>query len=230
MPHVLLTMKSANKKTGPIPVSTTAAETCPTACPLNTKNAGGCYAAYGPLALIWRRVSNGEFGGPWDAFLDAIRKLPTGQFWRHNQAGDLPGVADKIDADLLASLVEANKGRRGFTYTHKPLTAENATAIANANANGFTINLSGNNLNHADELADAGIGPVVTILPVDMSGDVAPVYKTPKGRKVAVCPATYKDDVSCASCQLCQRVDRKVIVGFPVHGTAKKRAGAIASS
>jgi len=51
---------------------------------------------------------------------------------------------------------------------------------------------------------------------------------TPAGRKVATCPATYRDDVTCASCQLCQRKDRKVIVGFPAHGMRKKAASAIA--
>jgi hypothetical protein len=52
---------------------------------------------------------------------------------------------------------------------------------------------------------------------------------TPEGRKVAVCPATYQDNVSCATCQLCQRAKRKVIVGFPAHGASKRKASAIAS-
>jgi len=51
---------------------------------------------------------------------------------------------------------------------------------------------------------------------------------TPAGRKVVVCPATIRDDVSCASCQLCQR-QRDFIIGFPAHGTSKKKASAIAS-
>jgi hypothetical protein len=35
---------------------------------------------------------------------------------------------------------------------------------------------------------------------------------------VVICPATQRDDVSCASCQLCQR-QRTAIVGFPAHGS-----------
>ena len=31
-------------------------------------------------------------------------------------------------------------------------------------------------------------------------------------------PATQRDDVSCATCQLCQR-PRDTIVGFPAHGS-----------
>lgn len=43
------------------------------------------------------------------------------------------------------------------------------------------------------------------------------------------CPATYRDDVTCATCGLCASTTRKVIVGFPAHGAAKRAAAAIAS-
>lgn len=225
---VSLTLKSGNEKTGPIPVSTTTARTCPNACPFNNANAGGCYAAGGPLALHWRKVTDGSRGDDWATFCGKVAKLPEGQLWRHNQAGDLPGEGDTIDVTALGQLVVANMGRDGFTYTHKPMTtARNRNAIAAANRNGFTINLSGNTLAHADELADLGIAPVVAVLPADTT---ARTVTTPAGRKVAVCPATYRDDVSCATCGLCQRRDRKVIVGFPAHGASKRKANAIATA
>lgn len=85
---------------------------------------------------------------------------------------------------------------------------------------GFTINLSGNNLGHADTLADLNIGPVVVVLPSAVKTNTV----TPKGRKVVVCPATQRDDVSCATCGLCQKARRSVIVGFPAHGSGKKKA------
>ncbi|MFZ9994271.1 MAG: DUF7227 family protein [Steroidobacteraceae bacterium] len=53
---------------------------------------------------------------------------------------------------------------------------------------------------------------------------------TPGGRRIAPCPATYRDDVSCSTCQLCQRRRRGVIVGFPAHGVSKRKVSAIASS
>src|SRR4029077_17091525 len=112
------------------------------------------------------------------------------------------------------------------TYTHKPLTAENAAAIQHANANGFTINLSGNNLAHAAELAAAKIAPVVVVLPASVEGNVT--VATPAGRRVVVCPATYRDDVNCGSWGLCQVRDRKVIVGFPAHGAGATAADAVA--
>jgi len=219
-----LTLKSRNVKTGPIPVSTTSAETCPTACPFNNANTGGCYAESGPLALHWRKVTESRAGESYGRFIEKIKALPIGQLWRHNQAGDLMGKANDIDPDALRELVHANIGKRGFTYTHKPMTPANQSAVKYANENGFTINLSANNLRHADELADLGIGPVVAVLPIDAKENTT----TPNGRKVVVCPATVRDDVSCATCKLCAVVDRLAIVGFPAHGTSKRKAESVA--
>jgi len=82
-----ITMSSNNKKTGAIPVTTTSAMTCPTACPFNHANQGGCYAESGPLAMHWKAVTEGKRGGTLDALVDAIKRIPRGMVWRHNQAG-----------------------------------------------------------------------------------------------------------------------------------------------
>lgn len=221
-----LTLKSRNEKTGPIPVSTTSADSCPTACPFNNANAGGCYANGGPLAIHWRKVTEKRAGESFAAFVDKIRALPAGQLWRHNQAGDLQGKGNRIDVKALRALVSANTGKRGFTYTHKPMTQANAALVKYANDNGFTINLSGNNPSHADELSDLGVGPVVTVLASDATANTT----TPKGRKIVVCPATQRDDVSCATCKLCAIADRGFIVGFPAHGASKRKAETIATA
>jgi len=221
--HVHLTLKSRNEKTGPIPVSTTSAMTCPPSCPFND---GGCYAKGGPLAIHWRKVTNGDAGDSWSRFVKQIAALPDNQLWRHNQAGDLPGEGDMIDGEAMMQLVAANTGKRGFTYTHKPMSdPDNLASVAYANAAGFTVNLSANNLAHADDLADLGIAPVVTVLPADATDNTV----TPKGRKVVICPATIRDDVSCATCGLCARL-RDAIVGFPAHGASKRKAEAIAKA
>jgi hypothetical protein len=225
--QINLTLKSTNKKTGPIPVSTTSNETCPAACPFIGQ---GCYAAGGPLGILWRKVSSGtyKFALTWSAFLTEVRALPPGALWRHNQAGDLPGAGDALDTGALGALVEASSHARGFTYTHKPLArAAERAAIARANRDGFTVNLSGNNPSHADTLADLAIAPVVTVLPDSIHGNMK--LHTPAGRRIVVCPATYRDDVTCASCRLCAAATRKVIVGFPAHGASHKRASAIAN-
>jgi hypothetical protein len=218
------TAKSQNVKTGPIPTTVTSAATCPDACPLKAK---GCYAQGGPLAIHWRAVTQGKRGGSLQALCDNIAALPEGTLWRHNVAGDLPGEGDTIHRQDMVALIEANIGKRGFTYTHKPPAhADNATLIAYANNMGFTVNLSANTLAHADALAALNIGPVVVVQDA-IEGTRADTI-TPEGRKVATCPATYRDDVTCKTCGLCAVRDRKVIVGFPAHGAAKRAAANIA--
>lgn len=236
---VQFTLKSRNSKVGAMPVSTTSRNSCPDACPLK---GSGCYAESGPLAILWAALSRAKPGKTferagqtlqsltWKQFTHAVAALPKGTLWRHNQAGDLPGTGDAINVKALQALVDANRNRRGFTYTHKPVTgrhgAVNAAAIAHANANGFTVNLSADTLAEADALAETGIGPVVVVLPDTVSGNAD--ITTPQGRRVSVCPATYRDDVSCLTCQLCQRGNRKSIVGFPAHGASKRKASTIA--
>ena len=211
--NVHLTLKSANAKTGPIPVSTTERASCPPDCAMKS----ACYAASGPLALHWAAVSAGTRGTDWRTFVGTIAGLPAGQLWRHNQAGDLPVTpAGTIDPLKLGQLVHANTGRRGFTYSHHR-DADSINWIRHANEWGFTVNLSANNLQDADTLADHRAGPVVVVLPSTATTNV----RTPAGRPVVVCPATQRDDVTCASCQLCQR-QRDVIVGFPAHGTRRR--------
>jgi hypothetical protein len=226
MVNVHLSRKSRNVKTGSIPVSTTGSETCPPACPLA---GNGCYAGNSHLGMHWRKVTEGKTGSnDWELFCRQIEALPEGQLWRHNQAGDLPGLGNAIDGPKLARLVRANRGRKGFTYTHKPVDVPgNLKAIRDANAKGFTVNLSANNLAHIDELADAAPGlPVVVVLPSEIEGNVRGI-ESPKGRKVIVCPATYRDDVTCQSCGLCARL-RDVVVGFPAHGATRGKASEIA--
>ncbi|NBW20788.1 MAG: hypothetical protein EBR82_73780, partial [Caulobacteraceae bacterium] len=138
---------------------------------------------------------------------------------------------NNVDGVLLDKLATANIGRRGFTYTHKPVLDEqtgpvenNRRAIGAANRKGFVINLSANGLNHADKLAALNIGPVVTILPAGIEENT----ETPDGRKVVVCPAQKRDGVTCSTCGLCSRGNRSVIVGFIPHGASKKHVGKLA--
>ena len=225
--QVHLTLKSANVKTGPIPVSTTEKKSCPSDCPHITS----CYAKSGPLALHWNKVSNKDRGSSWNTFINQIKQFDPGQLWRHNQAGDLPGAGNKIDKVKIQSLVSANNAAQalGFTYTHKPVLGrdpvakENKVIIKNANQAGFTINLSADNLTQADKLVKLNIGPVVTLLPEDYEDKSI----TPAGNTVIVCPAQTRENVSCSTCKLCANVNRSVIIGFKAHGTAKKAASKI---
>jgi hypothetical protein len=187
---------------------------------------GGCYAKYGPLGIIWKQVE--ERGLEWPDFCKAIKGLPAGQLWRHNQAGDLPGLGDDIDTALLGQLVFANSGKRGFTYTHSPVlkgphAEKNRTAVATSNRCGFTINLSADNLAEADAFVELGIGPVVSVV----SEATPEKFTTPAGRRGVLCPATTREGISCATCQLCSK-QRSIIVGFRAHGNGEKKAEKIA--
>jgi hypothetical protein len=220
-PPMLLTLVSHNKKTGPIPVSTAPRSTCPTSCPLKD---GPCYAETGPLAIHWDRLDQGRAGTPWPDFLDAVSRLPRRILWRHAQAGDLPGDGDKIDRPALSALVRANGKKRGFAFTHKPPTRSNLAAIRKANAAGFTVNLSADNLAHADRLATHAAGPVVVLLPANQRRPT----RTPAGRVVAICPNALDASIQCVTCGLCAMPNRRAIIGFPAHGTRKAAATLIA--
>ena len=223
MNYYLTPHPSRNGKTGPLYVSTQSKGTCWQGCAYF--GGKGCYAENGHVGIHWNMVTDGRRGGSFDEFITAVEDLPADAAWRYGQAGDRPGENEKRDRAKLKRLVRANRRRRSIAYTHKPVLDNVAHQIAiwEANRDGFTINLSGNNLAHADELADLDIAPVVVVLPIDATSNTT----TPKGRKVVVCPATQRDDVTCKTCMLCAR-QRNFIVGFPAHGVSAKRADAIA--
>jgi hypothetical protein len=208
------TRVSANRKTGPIPVTNTSANTCPDSCALK---GAGCYAEIGPVAWRWRKLVPASAGYTLDELCALVRTIPGGSLWRHNVAGDLPGDNQTIDAPALRKLARANRGRRGFTYTHKPTTPDNVSAMHEATAAGFTINLSADNAARADSLAAHGL-PVVVVVPAD-----APkVSTTPHGRKIVLCPAESSDRVTCANCGLCAVADRPYLIGFKPKGARKR--------
>jgi hypothetical protein len=237
--HYHLTLQSTNAKTGPIPVSTQSKETYPLSCPLV---GNGCYAELGPLRLFWDKVSSNTLGTSFEEFCRAVSRLPRGQLWRYGQAGDLPGNGEIIDGPMLLKLARANRNRPVIAFTHKPPSEENLIALRQARTLGFPVNLSANNLNHIDELAEHGL-PIVTVLPSEYArrragkkwqetiGEYRKRLKkldllTPKGKRVAVCPATYTD-TSCAHCKVCSTERNGVVIGFPAHGAQKLKVDEI---
>ncbi len=220
MTLVQFTRKSGNEKTGPIPVSMSERATCPDHCSFKGTDENGklrgCYAEGWPMRTHWDKVATR--GVSWDVFCDLVAALPDNQLWRHNQAGDLPGDNDTLDGAALASLVLANQGKRGFTYTHKPGARE---AIAMANRNGFTVNVSCDSLEQVDTEAGHQY-PLVVVLPMLEKGETeCKVTYTPAGNKVVTCPAQYRE-TSCAECGLCAISNRTYVIGFRAHGIAKR--------
>jgi hypothetical protein len=236
MDKFLITMKSGNRITGPIMITTSPRITCPTACPFRKTAAGDeaglCYAEHGHLGhYIWTGLDTAKPGTKISGripvhsltdLLGAIRAQPSGTLWRHNQAGDLPNYDNEtIDLTKLRRLVKANKGRRGFTYTHFDVIANlaNRAAVREANDSGFTINLSADSLEEADEFADTNCGPVTVVVGSNQMRNTT----TRKGRKVIICPARTTAGVTCATCGICAVPNRKAIIAFPALGPAKQR-------
>ncbi|MFA5048338.1 MAG: hypothetical protein WC516_04945 [Patescibacteria group bacterium] len=144
------------------------------------------------------------------------------------QAGDLPGYNERINIKKVRRLIKACEGLMAWGYTHKPPhIGNNKKIIKYCNKNGLTINLSANNLTHADKLYNLKIGPVVVTLPKDCGKRVV----TPAGRKVMICPA-INSNTTCKTCgglkgALCYRADRNYIIGFPAHGFASGKVSKI---
>ena len=162
----------------------------------------------------------------------ALACIGGGYWWGHGASDNAweakQAKTDKKVREKLAALVEANRGKRGFTYTHKPMdNATNRRFVREANRKGFTVNLSADNLREADTLASLGIGPVATLLPRLQSGGRGVKLFTPAGRRVIVCPAQTHEHVTCASCKLCALADRPFIVGFLAHGSSVRKAEAV---
>jgi len=221
-----LVKKSSNAKIGPIPATNSARATCPPACPL--AGAGGCYAEAGfHTRLNWDKLDAGERGKEWREFVADIAELPDGTLWRHNVSGDLPPIApDELHETKVAELVAANKGKRGFTYTHYPMSRKNARIVRTANASGFTINASANTETQAIGYAKRNM-PTVAIISAERHGKDWRGFER-SGVRFVQCPAEYKEGTTCQSCKLCSHAKRKTIVGFTVHGTRAKSADIIA--
>jgi hypothetical protein len=210
---------SKNSKTGQIPVIMSSSNTCPDAC--SFKKSFSCYAKFHFLGLHWNKLDKGKIGGSFTELVNKIRNIPENQLFRLNQAGDLPGVNNKINIKMLKRLVSAAKNRPVLSYTHKLVLGNSRTAINNrkyikwANKHGFNINISADGLRDADKKANLKIGPVCVVLPSDSPNKLF----TPQGKKVIVCPAQYKN-LTCDDCRLCSK-NHSCLIGFRAHSSGK---------
>lgn len=196
-----------NSKTA-IPTTRSARSTCPAFCPLL---GNGCYAENFPMVMQWEKLTVG--GMSYADLLDEISRLKRGTLWRHNDAGDLIGSGNRINLTALVALVDANRGRRGFTYTHWDWR-ENREVIKWSNLLGFTINVSTES--HADAKDANLLG-----LPVALVADQVEAVEDREGIRYVVCPAQTKG-WTCKDCGLCAVADREYVIVFRPHGTKKK--------
>ena len=232
-----LTRVSNNRKVGPCATGSAPRGTCPTTCPF--RKGQGCYAEQWPLNCHWNRLTAGTRGMSWSAFLEEVSLLPRDRCWRYGDIGDLPGRGCKLDSDKVHALALANQNRKGFCYTHYPMTGHkhaihNQRAVSLANDGGFTINISTEGLAKAGKMFTLEVAPVATVLPRSM-GDWRKTL-TPTGTPVLRCPAEYRKSgpnrVQCFNCggkkgPLCARPYRPFIIGFTAHGNRAKLVDAI---
>ena len=215
-----LSRVSSNKKTGPIAVTTTSKNSCPTNCGMKAV----CYAASGPLALHWSAVSDGRRSKQWKDHLDDLLSLPFGSPLRLNQAGDLVANSGKLSRAFINGLLAVIKARRlqAWTYTHHDHTiGDNAKLLRRANRGGFRINVSTETEESADLAIALGFPAVLAV----NSEENRTVWRTPEKNLVKVCPAQLRDtDTDCNRCMLCHKRGSKVIIAFLAHGTHKNTA------
>jgi len=223
MHHYAFNPRSGNDKLGPIPASMTSRDSCPDEC---SYKGSGCFAEGGRVAMHWFKLDRA--GLTLDQLTQLIREIRAGRVWRHNVGGDLPKTkSGRINRRDLRKLVKANRGRRGYTYTHfTPTVRENRLAIREAIANGFTVNLSANTVAEAVGYRNEHNLPTVAVVPPEFWGDSVAVDV--EGHSVVRCPAEYRKEVTCSTCQACAVPDRKSIIGFTTHGQRKNAAAIVA--
>jgi len=227
-----VTRCSQNRKAQGLSVISSGRPTCPNACPFKTVyhsngriERKGCYGdCGGPIFMHWNRIDSGQTGISFDAMVERVEKdRSLSRMKRFFDVGDLPGYGNRINYRQLMRLANAASQGDSIAFTHKPLTPYNTRAIQDAIGAGFCVNLSTNNLIHADEVARLATGPVATVLPSDCTD---PIVWTPSGREVRQCRHAT-EGLICADCGWCSKVKRGFIVGFAAHGSMKKTVDTI---
>jgi len=213
---------SGNKKLGK-KIRTTyrpVGPSCPATC--QHLKSGSCYADFGRTAMHARGSQATESDG--ERLVDWVSSMPKGRVVRHHVSGDIMrnGV---IDDDYVDAIYRAHARRPdipGWGYTH----AWRMISPLKLNHDSLTFNASCDSLEQVDEAIDAGWSATVTLEHMEAPDHV---IKTPKGRRVVVCPE-QTSGTPCSKCKLCWKGDRKAVVGFLLHGSGKRKYQASPSS
>lgn len=221
IPAVHVTARSGNAKTGDIPVTYRPMTTCEPTCPfLPSGDIGGCYGTgriFGMAAKYAATVSV-------DSVRTKLRKRnPAARFMRDRVVGDVVTESGAIDHAYIRTIAalarEADLIPFGYTHAWRRMTSDDVAEIA---ATGYVINAS---CESRDDVRHAVALGMPTVIASDIVDD-GETFTRPDGTtlRIVTCPAQSRDDVTCASCGLCTRPERRAVVRFNIHGTARKRA------
>lgn len=216
--------------------------TCPDTCPLKGQ---GCYAESGPLALTWRRVSDGDAkhdgrgrwaGKGFKVLADTLESIqfPIGTLLRIGDAGD-PSEDGLLSLALLGALGRLSaRGVRVILYTHADMDRpHNARAVRLIRERypRLIVNASVHGPDATRRTAASDVYERVTTVgpdfwaPSELNPAGPRIVQIPDGATIMRCPAEYRE-TDCERCGLCAR-RRGYAIGFTAHGSAKGRAAGV---
>lgn len=210
--NVHIVAQSSNSKTGPIPATYRPESTCPDTCPF-LRN--GCYGT-GRIFHLADKYSQSLAVQDAIGILRKARK--DARLIRDRVVGDVVNASGDIDWDYLVGISWASfkSGMQVFGYTHAWRLFSRWDVIR-LKRMGYVMNASTESLQDARQAIALGFPVVITNAEI-------PEGTTVDGRRIVTCPAQTRDDVNCATCGLCAKPDRKAIIRFIPHGSAKRLA------
>ena len=201
---------SGNAKTGPIGVSYRTVDTCPATCPFLDS---GCYGT----GRLWGYANRAASGMTVGQAIDAIRKASRkgARYFRDRVLGDIDGP-DGIGYLAAIAYACGEAGVRPFGYTHawRTLSADDVQAIRDS---GYVMNASCETLEDIRAATELGLDPVL------VNDNIADGTRV-AGRTVVQCPEQTGRVKNCAECGMCAMPDRRNVIRFGIHGTAKRAA------
>lgn len=209
---VHIVAQSSNSKTGPMPVSYRGKDTCPPSCPFLNN---GCYGDGRIFALAHKFAQSLTIDR---ARQILVKRKANARYLRDRVVGDILTPTGKVDWEYLAAIssVGRDAGLTVFGYTHawQLLRKRDVARLAKL---GYVMNASCETASQVSKAISLGMPAVITngeILEGAMIDDM----------RVITCPAQVRDNVTCATCGLCAKTDRKVVIRFMPHGPSRKRA------
>jgi hypothetical protein len=215
---LVLTPKSRNRKTGPIPVTSRPMSTCPTSCPfLPGGEFGGCYGS-GRIAHhadTWSVVHDVE------SLTDGLGMSPrSARYLRDRVVGDIVNVDGTIDMDHIRVVSQAasNVGLIPFGYTHAWRSLTDAQ-IVEVKSLGYVLSASCETEADVAEAVSRGLDAAI-------ASDLVEEGLTIGGKRVVTCPQMTPEGITCADCGLCAKPGRRAVIRFLIHGAGSAKARA----